>query len=265
MAAETNAAEDAIRHTAQQFVEAYDHGNAKDVAALWTPDGEYAIGHDSIKGRDTIAKLYEAFFRAHPGSKMKVNVESVRMLAPTVAIEQGTASTSGGPGGVRSKSAYTAVHVKQDGKWLMASVRESESASDSSAADLSDIAWLIGSWEGEGDASKIQIDYAWMANKHFIKGQFTSASKDGNDVRRHADYRQRPAIRSHHLLVLQCRRWPGVSANGLSKVRDGSSGQKARRRRVRQLSQSTSCTVPTTMSFPGRVSIARSTNRVCPT
>lgn len=176
---DTNAAEDAIRHNAQQFVEAYNRGNAQDVAALWTADGEYAIGRESIKGRTAIAKLYDSYFRAHPGSNMKVDVESVRMLAPTVAIEQGTASTSEAAGGARSQSAYTAVHVKQDGKWLMASVRESEGGTKVSSAELTDIDWLIGSWTGEGDASKVQIDYSWMANKHFIKGQFTVASKDG--------------------------------------------------------------------------------------
>lgn len=169
--------EDAIRQTAQQFVNFYDKGDAKAVAALWTPDGEYAIGHQSLKGRTAIAGIYEAFFRAHPGSKMKVNVESVRLIAPTVAIEQGVASTNDGR--ARTESAYTAVHVKQDGKWLMASVRESESTSETGAAELVDIGWLIGSWAGEGDAAKVQIEYSWMANKHFIKGEFTSTAKDG--------------------------------------------------------------------------------------
>jgi uncharacterized protein (TIGR02246 family) len=176
-AAESNSAEDAIRRTAQQFVEAYDQGKAQDVAALWTPDGEYAIGRETLKGRKAIANLYETFFKAHPGSKMKVNIESVRMVAPTVALEQGTASTTDGPTKTRSESAYTAVHVKQDGKWLMASVRESEIASQGNAADLGEIGWLIGSWEGEG-AAKAQVDYAWMPNKHFIKGEFTSTAKD---------------------------------------------------------------------------------------
>jgi uncharacterized protein (TIGR02246 family) len=176
-AAESNSAEDAIRRTAQQFVEAYDQGKAQDVAALWTPDGEYAMGRETLKGRKAIANLYETFFKAHPGSKMKVNIESVRMVAPTVAIEQGTASTTDRPSKVRSESAYTAVHVKQDGKWLMASVRESEIASKGSIADLGEIGWLIGLWEGEG-AAKSRVNYAWMLNKHFIKGEFTSTAKD---------------------------------------------------------------------------------------
>ncbi len=169
--------EDAIRQSAQQFVNVYDKGDAKGVAALWTPDGDYTIGHQSFKGRTAIANLYEAFFHAHPGSTMKVNVESVRLLAPTVAIEQGVASTNDGH--ARTESAYTAVHVRQHGKWLMASVRESENTSEKSAAELTDLAWLIGSWTGEGDAAKSQVEYSWMANKHFIKGEFTSTVKDG--------------------------------------------------------------------------------------
>ena len=95
-AAESTAAEDAIRRSAKAFVDAFDHGDAEAVAAQWTPDGEYTIGRSSLKGREQIAKIYGEFFRTHPGSKMDVKIESIRVLAPTVAIEQGTASTSKG-------------------------------------------------------------------------------------------------------------------------------------------------------------------------
>jgi len=179
-AAETTAVDDAIRRSAQEFIEAYDHGSAEAVAAQWTTDGDYTIGHVSLKGREAIAKMYAEFFLAHPGSKMDVNIESIRILAPTVAIEQGTASTTEGPGGLRSESAYTAVHVKQGDKWLMASVRESEMPAVTVAANLSDIAWLVGSWAASGDASKVELSFDWMANKHFLRGQTTIASKDGS-------------------------------------------------------------------------------------
>lgn len=179
-AAETTAAEDAIRRSAQVFTEAYDHGNAEAVAAQWTPDGEYTIGRESLKGREQIAKVYGEFFRAHPGSKMNVKIDSIRVLAPTVAIEQGTASATEGPGGVRSESAYTAVHVKQGDKWLMASVRESEMPAVTVAADLNDIAWLVGAWAANGDAAKVEMSYEWLADKHFLKGQTTITTKDGS-------------------------------------------------------------------------------------
>jgi uncharacterized protein (TIGR02246 family) len=179
-AAETTAAEDAVRRSAQVFTEAFDKGNAEAVAAQWTTDGEYTIGSQSLKGREQIANAYREFFRTHPGAKMTVKIESIRVVAPTVAIEQGTASTTGGERGGRSEAAYTAVHVKQGEKWLMANVRESEMPSTSAPADLNDVAWLVGTWAANGDASKVQMSYEWMANKHFLKGQTTVTTKEGS-------------------------------------------------------------------------------------
>ncbi|HEX3598663.1 MAG TPA: SgcJ/EcaC family oxidoreductase [Lacipirellulaceae bacterium] len=179
-AAPSTSAEDAIRRSAQEFVEAYDHGNAEAVAAEWAPDGDYIIGQQTIKGREAIAKLYTEFFRANPGSKMTVKIDSIRVLAPTVAIEQGTASVEGSANGPPSASAYSAVHVKQGDKWLMASVREEEVPSISANTDLSDLAWLIGQWAADGDAGKADINFEWMANKHFLRGEVSvKAKKEG--------------------------------------------------------------------------------------
>src|SRR4051812_23262939 len=50
-AGETTADEQAIRDSAKEFVDAYDHGNAEAVAAKWTTDGEYIIGSRLVKGR----------------------------------------------------------------------------------------------------------------------------------------------------------------------------------------------------------------------
>jgi uncharacterized protein (TIGR02246 family) len=179
-AADSTAAENAIRGSAREFTEAFNNGNAKAVAALWTPDGEYSIGRQSLKGREAIANVYGDYFRTHPGAKMAVKIDSIRVLAPTVAIEQGTASTTEGQGGAKSESAYTAVHVKQGDKWLMASVRESEMPSTTVAADLNDVAWLVGAWAANGDASTVEMSYEWMADKHFLKGQTTITTKEGS-------------------------------------------------------------------------------------
>jgi len=180
-AAETTAAEDAVRRSAQEFVSAFDAGNAEAIAAQWTPDGEYTIGRESLKGRAAIARAYGEFLRAHPNAKMNVKIESIRVLAPTVAVEQGTGSTTTGPGGSRTESAYTAIHVKQpNGKWLMASVRESEMPSVTGTASLDDIGWLVGAWAANGDASKLAINYEWMADKQFLRGQTTITTPEGS-------------------------------------------------------------------------------------
>jgi uncharacterized protein (TIGR02246 family) len=179
-AAEATASGDAIRQAAREFVDAYDHGNAEAVAAHWTPDGEYIIGQNSVKGRAAIAKLYAEFLRAHPGSKMDVKIESVRVIAPTVAIEQGTASVRNSANGPPSSSAYTAVHIKQGDRWFMANVRESEIPT-SAGEDLAELGWLVGAWAAEGDAAKIEMNYQWMANKRFLRGEIRVAANGGSN------------------------------------------------------------------------------------
>jgi uncharacterized protein (TIGR02246 family) len=179
-AAEPSAEERAIRQTAQSFADAFNKADAKAVAALWTSDGDYVVGADSVQGRDKIQKLYEAFFKAHPGSKMTVEVESVRTLAPNVALEEGTTKVSESKNGPPTASPYSAVHIKQkDGKWLMASVREFESR-PVVEEDLNDLAWLIGTWHAKEETGRVAITYEWTGNqKNFIRGETQTSHNDG--------------------------------------------------------------------------------------
>src|SRR4029079_9969469 len=166
--AQDTAAESAVRQSARQFTEAYDNANVEAIAAQWAPDAEYVVGQNRIKGREAIAKLYGEFFKANPGSKMQVKIESIRVLAPTVAIEQGPSSVSHSASGPPSASAYTAVHVKQGDQWLLANVRESELPT-SVGEELADLSWLVGVWAANSDTSKVEMTYDWMVNKRFLR------------------------------------------------------------------------------------------------
>lgn len=178
-AAEPSPEEKAVRQTAQAFTDAFNKGDAQAVAALWTADGDYSVGPNTVKGRDQIQKLYEEFFKAHPGSKMTVKVESVRVVAPNVAMEEGAATVIDSPNGPPTASSYAAIHVKQkDGKWLMASVRESEMPTRMKQ-DLSELEWLVGDWVAEGDAAKVHVAYEWIANKNFLRAETKVHAKEG--------------------------------------------------------------------------------------
>jgi uncharacterized protein (TIGR02246 family) len=170
LAADNTGAEDAIRKSAKEFSDAYDRGDANAIASQWTTDGEYSIGRDTIKGRDAIAKLYAEYFKAHSGSKMTVKVNSIRVLAPTVAIEKGSAAVSGSKEEPTSSSDYTAIHVKQpDGKWLMVSVADSESPTVEFEKGLKDVEWMLGKWKAVSPEAKISLDCQWIANKNFMR------------------------------------------------------------------------------------------------
>ncbi len=82
-------------------------------------------------------------------------IDSLRLLSDSAAIEEGRTIIEPAPTGSPGISKYTAVHVKIDGKWLMASVHDEWIESPSTYKNLSDLEWLIGSWEAEEQVRKM--------------------------------------------------------------------------------------------------------------
>ena len=163
----------AIRATADAFAKAFDHGDAKAIAALWMENGTLADDEGRFfKGRKAIEDAYAAFFQQNAGLRMRIAVQSLDFPAPNMAIEDGIASvtTNESP---RTASRYTAVHVLQDGKWLMASVRESPIDVPSNYSRLQQFAWLVGKWEAKSEDATVQNDIRWIANKSFLQRDYT--------------------------------------------------------------------------------------------
>jgi len=164
----------AIRATADAFVKAFDRGDAKAVAALWTEDGTMADDRGEIfKGRKAIEDQYAAFFKAYPGAKMEVTIKSIDFPTPSMAVEDGTAQVVDHPAGPPVASRYTAVHVLENGKWLMATVRETAIPLASNFSRLEDLGWLIGTWESKGEGPTMRATFRWIANKSFIERDYT--------------------------------------------------------------------------------------------
>lgn len=170
-----------IRQSAQAFSEAFNRGDAKAVAALWTKDGEYIdeLGNRFV-GRDAIEKEYTNFFAAHPGAKITVVVDSLRLASDNTAIEDGRAVVQLGRVVSRGYGEYTTVHVKIDGKWLMSSVRDTRSAVPAGGDQVQDLDWLVGSWSAEENSAKMDVDCRWIADKHFLER--TYSVKRGDQV-----------------------------------------------------------------------------------
>src|SRR5262245_16965379 len=66
---------------AQEFIAAFNKGDAKAVAAFYTPDGDYVdqTGRQ-YKGRAALEKLYEKVFAERKGAKLNIIVTSTRMI-----------------------------------------------------------------------------------------------------------------------------------------------------------------------------------------
>ncbi len=167
----------AIRKTSDEFVAAFNQGNAQAVADLWATDGELvdAAGR-THQGRTAIATAYAEFFKSHPHEQIEVAIDSIRLLNSDAAIETGRASLTAG----NSASAnYSAVHVKQDGKWLMAVVYETSADSEVVPENLSDLEWLVGEWTGEEYGARTDIVCRALLGKKFLQRKYKVTAADG--------------------------------------------------------------------------------------
>jgi uncharacterized protein (TIGR02246 family) len=162
---------------AQAFLAAFNKGDAKALAAFWTPDGEYVDPEGRhYKGRAAIEKLYEKVFAGRKGAKLTIIVTSVRQVTPDVALEEGLTEVTSPEGGPPSVARFSAVGVKKDGEWYFASVHDAVAHPPSNAQHFEDIDWLIGDWTGEGDrkGESATASYTWAENKNFIVSTFAT-------------------------------------------------------------------------------------------
>ena len=83
------------------FIEAFNKGDARAVAAFWAPDATYVdqAGRE-YKGREAIEKLYEKVFAARKGAKLAIHVTSAKLLTPDGALEDGITEVTPAEGGL---------------------------------------------------------------------------------------------------------------------------------------------------------------------
>lgn len=170
----------AIQKTASAFSDAFNRGDAKAIAALWTADGEYIdeSGNEHA-GQAAIESCYADFFKVNPGASLALVIDSVRFVSPTVAIEDGHAMLTPPTGGAPTSSAYSVVHSKVDGRWLMASVREDRTDGGTAHEHIEDLQWLIGSWTAEDQGVTTKSECQWIGDKSFVERKYTTKTADG--------------------------------------------------------------------------------------
>src|SRR5262249_8848896 len=111
---------------AQEFISAFNKGDAKATAGFWTQDADYVdqVGHH-FKGRAAIEKLYEKVFADNKGAKLSITITSHRLLTSDVALEDGITEVTPADGGPPTAAQFSAVLVNKEGVWYLASVRDS--------------------------------------------------------------------------------------------------------------------------------------------
>jgi uncharacterized protein (TIGR02246 family) len=168
-----------LQKRAEDFVVAFNKGDADAVAAFWTPDGDYVDqAGETLKGRQAIAAAFRKQFEAVKGGKLRIAPGSLRFVKPDLAIEDGITEVLPPEGGLPTAARYTVVHVKVDGKWYLSSVREAVVTPSTQAQFLQPITWLLGEWVEESQkAEQAEISFTWAENQNFLVSTFASTSK----------------------------------------------------------------------------------------
>lgn len=207
-----DAVEKEIRAAGEQFVQAFDGGKAADLAAMFMPRGELIDDEgNATQGTEQLAALFTQFFEKFPGAKLALDIESVRPLGSNLAMEEGTRWVTIGKDddSVQAQLGYTAVRVRtQDGRWLIASIREFAADPAPTPHDqLQPLAWIIGEWVNEGSDAAVKITYRWSEDTNFILGDYeiTVAGK--------------PAMKSSHRIG-----WDPLAGKVRSWLFDGDGG-----------------------------------------
>jgi uncharacterized protein (TIGR02246 family) len=176
--------EAAIRKAVESYVAAFNQGDAKALAAMWSPEAVYTnpLSREQVVGRAEIEKQFAAIFAAAKGAKLEAKTNSVQFVSPSVGIEQGTAKVLV-PDQAPEETEYTAVYVKRDDQWLLDRVTEEDVPVVLSHYEhLKDLEWMIGRWVDQDDDATVVTECSWTKNNNFITRSFTVQIRDRIDM-----------------------------------------------------------------------------------
>lgn len=140
------------------------------LAAHWTDGGESVdlASGEVTAGRAAVRDVFTALFAADADATIDVEVASVRPVRHDVAVVDGETKLSFADGST-SASRFSAVVVKQDGRWMMESLRESPQAALAvQQRPLDELAWLLGAWEDVGEGLTASTQCFWSAGRGFL-------------------------------------------------------------------------------------------------
>lgn len=170
-----SSAEAAIRQGAAAFVEAYNAHDAKAVSELFAHKAEFTDEDGNlIKGREQIEADFARMFEKNADCRIAIEIDSIRVLTPSIAVEEGVVRGQPSPDDIENVSRYVAVHVNVDSRWVIASVSDFEGAAVAQTAHdhLQELAWMVGDWIDESSDSAVKSSCRWDDSGNYLLHEF---------------------------------------------------------------------------------------------
>ena len=172
---------DAVQQTVQAYVDAFNKHDAAALSAMWAAQGVYVDRQtgERTTGREAIAADLQQNFKDNPNSKLSAEITGKRLVRPDVASVDGHVSLVF-PGENATVSSFSAILVKEGGKWLFDSIEETSLPSPESAQEaLADLEWLIGRWVDQAHSGRVHTTVRWGAGNSFLVRSFVVEDEEG--------------------------------------------------------------------------------------
>ena len=158
------------------YVAGFNKGDSKALAAIYAEDVQYTADDGAtVTGREAVVENLTKFFAKNKGASLSLEVESARFLTPDVLLEKGFATVND------ETTRYVCSYVKKDGVWLISELNETTLPPvDAASAALSDLGWLVGTWEDNSPGVTVTSTVDWTNNSHFLRRSFT-IDREGGD------------------------------------------------------------------------------------
>ena len=164
-----------IKAMVGDYLRAFNRHDSLRAAAHWSDsaDNTNLASGEITRGRAAVEEVFAALFEEETGATIDIDVVSIRLVRSDVAVVDAVSSlsfpdTANSPPHP-SRSRLLAVVVKEDGRWLLESVREAAlAAAPPAAGPLDALGWLVGSWEDAEDGVTAATNCCWSADRSFL-------------------------------------------------------------------------------------------------
>jgi uncharacterized protein (TIGR02246 family) len=173
-----------IRKLLTDVEENFSRGDAKGLAACWTPTGDFSgPAGEKVEGREAVERAFSEFFAVRKGRTLKLGVLSVRTAGENLALVDVLPEVKPPTAEDGGEAILSLVLVKRAAGWMIESARETASGrAPAQVQHLKDLEWMVGDWADEASApggSSVQSNCDWTANRSFLIRRFKVEGKAG--------------------------------------------------------------------------------------